>query len=299
MIKAGILGATGYTALELMKILSRHAGVDVIAATTRQEGCRPVSEVHPQLNGLLEVTLEQRDPTDVAAMCDVVFSCLPHAASAASVLQMVDATRVVDFSADFRLWDSATYSEWYQADHPAPHRLGAVPYGLPELYREQIRSSQLVANPGCYPTSAILAMAPLLKAGLIDPGDLLFDSKSGVSGAGRTPRMTTLYPECNESVSAYGVGQHRHAPEIAQILSDMAGESTEIIFTPHLIPMDRGILTTGYARRTKDIDLDSVLQVFGDFYADEPFVRIVERLPSTKNTAHTNFCDITARIVGN
>jgi N-acetyl-gamma-glutamyl-phosphate reductase len=172
-----------------------------------------------------------------------------------------------------------------------------VVYGLPELFRARIAGARIVANPGCYPTSAILPLLPLLKAGLIEPQDLIIDSKSGVSGAGRTPKLTTHYPECNESVSAYNIGRHRHTPEIEQVLGVGAGGPVEVIFTPQLVPMDRGILTTAYARPTAPVAEEKVLQLLADFYADEPFVRVVEHLPATKDSAYTNYCDITARVV--
>ena len=170
-------------------------------------------------------------------------------------------------------------------------------YGLPELFGEQIPAAQLVANPGCYPTSAILPLAPLLKQGLVEPSDIVIDCKSGVSGAGRTPKMNTLYPECNESISAYGVGKHRHMPEIEQILGRASGQPIEVIFTPHLVPMDRGILSAIYAKPTRSITADEVLKTLREFYAGKPFVQIVDHLPATKDVSGTNYCHITARIV--
>jgi N-acetyl-gamma-glutamyl-phosphate reductase len=205
--------------------------------------------------------------------------------------------RAVDFSADYRLDDAETFAQWYGEKHGDPTRLGKVVYGLPELFREQIREAKLVANPGCYPTTAILALTPLLKAGLIEPRDIIVDSKSGVSGAGRTPKLTTHYPECNESISAYNVGRHRHTPEIEQIVRRAIGSDVSVIFTPHLVPMDRGILSTIYSQPKGDVTEERLYQVYREFYADEPFVRIVNHLPGTKDTTDTNFCDITARVV--
>jgi N-acetyl-gamma-glutamyl-phosphate reductase len=176
-------------------------------------------------------------------------------------------------------------------------RLGKVVYGLPEFFREEIRTAQLVANPGCYPTSCILALAPLVKAGLIDPTDIICDSKSGVSGAGRSPKLTTHFPECNESFSAYNVGRHRHTPEIEQIIGRATGKSVQVTFTPHLVPMDRGILTTAYSRPLQDLNEQQVYEAWRECYANEPFVRLVEHLPGTKDTVDTNYCDLTARIV--
>jgi N-acetyl-gamma-glutamyl-phosphate reductase len=300
MVRIGILGATGYTALELMKLLIRHPQAELVALTSRQDGEPHVGMVHPQIAGRLDLKLENCAAAAIASRVDCLFSCLPHAASAEALVPVLDGdVRVVDLSADFRLWDAAAYKSWYGEAHPAPNRLGQVVYGLPELFRERIAETQLVANPGCYPTSAILGLAPLVKAQLIDLQDVIIDSKSGVSGAGRTPKLTTHYPECNESISAYNVGRHRHTPEIAQILSHVAGKRVEILFTPHLTPMDRGILSTCYAKLTRPCEEPAVMQVFRDFYDNEPFIRVVDHLPASKDTVGTNFCDVTARIVGN
>lgn len=298
MTRIAILGATGYTALELIKLLLRHPQAEITVVTSRQEGNPPIAMIHPALHGRLDLNLENLGPTEVASRAECVFSCLPHGASAAVIPSLLNAgCRVVDFSADYRLDTAEAFAEWYGEKHPDPGRLGKVVYGLPELFREQIIGSNLVANPGCYPTSVILALAPLLKAGLIEPVGIIVDSKSGVSGAGRTLKLTTHYPECNESVSAYNVGRHRHTPEIDQILSKVAGTRVEVVFTPHLIPMDRGILTTTYSRPCAEVSEEKLLQVFREFYADEPFVRIMEHLPGTKDSMGTNYCDITVRVV--
>ncbi|HEY4760105.1 MAG TPA: N-acetyl-gamma-glutamyl-phosphate reductase [Thermoguttaceae bacterium] len=298
MTRIAILGATGYTALELIKILLRHGEAEIVAVTSRQEGQPPIAMIHPSLNGRLDLRLEDLSPSEVAARAQCVFSCLPHGASASVVPHLLESgARVVDFSADYRLNDPEVYSQWYGLKHADPGRLGKVVYGLPELFRKEITGSQLVANPGCYPTSAILALAPLLKNGLIDPLSIIVDSKSGVSGAGRTPKLTTHYPECNESISAYNVGRHRHTPEIEQILSIAAGTTVEVIFTPQMVPLDRGILTTTYSQPIKVLSEDYVMQVVRDFYEAEPFVRVVDHLPGTKDSLGTNFCDITVRVV--
>lgn len=298
MTRIAILGATGYTALELIKILLRHPEAEIVAVTSRQEGNPPVAMVHPSLNRRVDLNLEDLTPQEVATRAECVFSCLPHGASASVIPALLEGgCRVVDFSADYRLNDPEVFARWYGEKHHDPDRLGKVVYGLPELFRQQILGAQLVANPGCYPTSAILALAPLLKAGLIEPEGIIVDAKSGVSGAGRTLKLTTHYPECNESVSAYNVGRHRHTPEIDQILSTVAGTKVEVIFTPHLVPMDRGILTTTYSRPARELGEDEILEVLRDFYADEPFVRVIDHLPGTKDSLGTNYCDITARVV--
>lgn len=299
-VRVGILGATGYTALELIKLLLRHLGAKIEVITSRQEGRPHISAIHPSLTGRLDLCLEDVGPEQVAERCELAFLCLPHAASAESAKALLArGLRVIDFSADYRLDDAATYKKWYDHDHPDPERLGKTPYGLPELFRSQIPDAKLIANPGCYPTSAILPLAPLLKVGLIEPDDIIIDSKSGVSGAGRTPKLNTLYPECNESISAYSVGKHRHQPEIEQILGRATGKTVQVIFTPHLTPMDRGILSAIYARPTRSLTESEVLTCLRDAYAGQPFIRVVNHLPATKDTAHTNFVDITARIVKN
>lgn len=298
MTRIAILGATGYTALELIKILLRHPEAEIVAVTSRQEGQPPIGMIHPSLTGRLDLRLEDLSPAEVAARAECVFSCLPHGASASVIPAILDGgSRVVDFSADYRLNDADVYAQWYGQKHADPQRVGKVAYGLPELFRDQIPPSTLVANPGCYPTSAILALSPLLKAGVIDPKTIIVDSKSGVSGAGRTPKLTTHYPECNESLSAYNIGRHRHTPEIEQVLGIMAGSPVEVIFSPHLVPMDRGILSTTYSQPIKNVSEEQVLQTIRDFYEDEPFVRVVDHLPGTKDAMGTNFCDITARMV--
>lgn len=298
MIRVGILGASGYSAFELMKLLLRHPEVRITALTTRQAEARSVGEVHPSLAGRLDLAVENLSLAQVADLTDCVFCCLPHGASAAAVADLLPrGKKVIDLSADYRLNDAAEYRKWYAVEHPDPARLPETIYGLPEIYRERIQSADLVANPGCYPTSAILALAPLLRAGAILPSGIIVDSKSGVSGGGREPKPAFHYPECNESVAAYGVGTHRHMPEIDQVLTDVADADVNVVFTPHLIPMDRGIFSTCYAQSTGEFTEASLLNVFEEFYADEPFVRVSKNLPATKHVTDTNFCDITVRAV--
>ncbi len=298
MIRVAIIGATGYTALELIKILLRHPEVEITALTSRNEDNPHVASVHPQLAGRIDQQMVDLSPAEIATRADVAFSCLPHGVTASLVPKLLAAgMRVVDLSADYRLSSAEVYSQWYGQKHNDQDRLGKVVYGLPELFREEIRNAPLVANPGCYPTSAILPLAPLLKRGLVAPRDIIVDSKSGVSGAGRSPKLTTHFPECNESISAYNVGRHRHTPEIEQVLSTASGRAVEVIFTPHLVPMDRGILSTIYAQPVADLSEEQALDTIREFYSNEPFVRVVNHLPGTKDTLGTNFCDITARMV--
>lgn len=297
MIDVAILGATGYTALELIKILLRHPQVKITALTTRQEGSPPVHTIHPSLSGRLDVKCQDLPPAEVAKRAEVVFCCLPHVASMEAVPSLLDGgCKVIDLSADYRLKDPAVYEKWYGHKHSDAARLGSTVYGLPELWAEKIPGRKLVANPGCYTSASILGLAPLLKSGRIEPTGIVIDAKSGVSGAGRTPKLNTLFSECNEAVSAYSVGnKHRHLPEIEQVLTDACGFPVEAIFTPHLIPMDRGIIATIYARLKAQATDAELLEITRQFYAGKPFMRVVEHLPSTKDSAHTNYCDITVR----
>src|SRR5262245_27821139 len=298
-IQIAILGGSGYTALELIRILLRHPQARVISVTSRQEGTPHLWEVHPSLTGLLDLRLEAYDVDYFLARgVQCVFGCLPHGASMTILPRLLErGLRVIDLSADYRLRDPNVYAQWYGHSHEDLAHLAQAVYGLPELYGEDIPSAQLVANPGCYPQTAILGLAPLVAGRHIDLKDLIVDSKSGVSGAGRTPKLNTHFPECNESVSAYNVGKHRHTPEIEQALSDVAGESVEVIFTPQLVPMDRGIFSTIYAAPDRAFTESQLLELFRAYYAEAPFVRVVTHLPATKDTTHTNFIDVTVRVV--
>ncbi|GHT11240.1 N-acetyl-gamma-glutamyl-phosphate reductase [Planctomycetales bacterium] len=298
MTKIAILGATGYTAVELIKILLRHPNAEITVLTSRED-TRSVGEVHQSLAGRLDLRLENLPPEKIGERAECAFCCLPHTASAkVAPALLASGVKVIDLGADYRLDTPQIFEKWYEAVHPDAERLGKVPYGLPELFRNEIRLANLVANPGCYPTSAILPLTPLMKNGLIEPQGIIIDAKSGVSGAGRKPKQNTLYAECNESIAAYGVGTHRHTPEIEQIISKGSGKAVNVIFTPHLTPMDRGILSTIYSTPTKTLTQNDVLETLRQFYTDEPFVKIVEHLPAAKDTAGTNFVHITARLVG-
>ena len=298
-IKVGIVGATGYTALEVARMLQSHGGAELVAATSRSDAGKPLAEIHPSLAGRCEVCVETFDAKSIANRCDVVMCCLPHGASAETVHLLVNAgTRVIDFSADFRLSSLEVYESWYGVKHPWPEQIGKVVYGMPEFFFDRIRDANIVANPGCYPTSAILPLAPLVKAGLIETRDIIVDSKSGVSGAGRSAKVATLYCETNESIAAYSVGTHRHGPEINDLVSRISGSEIESIFTPHLTPMDRGILSTIYAKPTKSGSDSSVMQTLHDQYDKTPFVNVVDHLPATKHVSGTNFVQMSARESG-
>jgi len=295
-VRVAILGATGYTALEVIKILLNHPGAEITAVTSRQEGSPPISQVHPSLYGRLNVRCEDLKPAAIAEKADVAFCCLPHVASMEVIPDLLNAgCRVVDLSADYRLNDPQVYAEWYGHEHTDPARLATTVYGLPELNGSKIHGEQLIANPGCYTSTSILALAPLIKEGLIETSGIIIDAKSGISGAGRTPKLNTLYPECNESLSAYSVGKHLHTPEIEQVLTEVAGSPVQVVFTPHLIPMDRGILCTIDPRLKKPMGEKVLLELYRGFYKGKPFMRIVDHLPTTKDVAFTNFCDITLK----
>jgi N-acetyl-gamma-glutamyl-phosphate reductase len=299
MTKIAILGGSGYTAVELIKILLRHPRVEIVAVISRQEGTPLISELHPSLTGRIDLRCESLSVDSLLARgVECVFGCLPHGVSMSTLPALLDrGLRVIDLSADYRLRDPNVYAQWYGHSHEdLPHLAQAV-YGLPELYGDDIAGAQLVANPGCYPQTAILGLAPLVAGKYLDLGSIIIDSKSGVSGAGRTPKLAFHFPECNESVAAYAVGTHRHTPEIEQALSDVAGEPVEVIFTPHLIPMDRGIFSTIYATPRREVSEGQLLALYRDYYAQAPFVRVVERLPATKDTLGTNFLDVTLRVV--
>jgi N-acetyl-gamma-glutamyl-phosphate reductase len=297
VIRVAVQGATGYTAYELIRILLRHPQARITAVTSRSETV-PISEVHPSLVGRLDLKLANLSAEQIAEQAEVCFCCLPHVASMESIPKLLaTGMKVIDLSADYRLKDPGVYEQWYGHVHTDPTRLGSTVYGLPELFSSQIRTSDLVANPGCYTSTSILALAPLLCQKLVQPQGIIIDAKSGVSGAGRTPKLNILYSECNESISAYSVGSHRHTPEIEQVLTDACGQQVEVLFTPHLTPMDRGILATIYATPTRTVTQAELLSAMREFYQGKPFVRVVDHLPRTKDVAHTNYCDLTVRVV--
>lgn len=299
--KIAVVGASGYSGEELIRLLQRHPGVDLVCVTSRQYAGQPLGAVYPKFRGqkFSALTFSPSDPKAVAASgARSVFLALPHGLAAEFARPLLDAgLRVIDLSADFRLKDPAVYREFYGHDHPAPELLPESIYGLPELYREKIRAARLIAAPGCYPTSIILPLAPLLKARLLDPKSIVVTSLSGVSGAGRKAEADYLYVECNESARPYGAPKHRHLSEIEQELGNAAGEKITISFTPHLIPVNRGILTTIYASPANGATPEKIAAAFDAAYAGEPFVRLLGDglYPDLKNVAFTNFIDIAWR----
>ena len=290
MIKAGIINVTGYAGVELARILSRHPEVQIASVTGRSAAGKTLGEVFPHLSAI-DATITE----DLTESVDVVISALPHAASAERLGPMLsNGVRAVDISADFRLKDISEYGDWYQVDHPYPELVEEAVYGLPELGREDIAGAKLVANPGCYPTAAILAIAPAISAGLIE-ADVIVDAKSGVSGAGRKVSVDYLYSEVNENLKAYSMGGHRHMPEIVQEVRRLdPSADPRVTFVPHLVPMTRGILATCYAPLKPGVLGDNTEAVVRDayesFYADAPFAHVAARPPETKHTLGNNDC---------
>jgi N-acetyl-gamma-glutamyl-phosphate reductase len=294
MNKIAVVGASGYTGVELLRLLSQHPEAELTMVTSRQYAGQKVAEVFPSLSGSLELTFADVDPVSLAGSADIVFTAVPHQTAMAMVPGLLDAgCRVIDLSADFRIKEPSVYEEWYQK-HTAKDLLDQAVYGLPELFRKQIPTARLIANPGCYPTSIALALAPLLEKPLIDPRTIIADSKSGASGAGRSAKVDTLYCEVNEGFKAYGVPRHRHTPEIEQTLSLVSGEKIIVSFTPHLLPVNRGILSTCYANVMADVSPDALHEVFVNRYATEPFVRVLPRgiLPNISQVNGSNYCDL-------
>jgi N-acetyl-gamma-glutamyl-phosphate reductase len=304
-VGVAVVGASGYAARELIRILLGHPAARITVATSRSDESPRLDALHPSLAGRIDLTCEPFDADTIADRARVAFLGLPHTASMAVVPALRErGVRVIDLSADYRLTDAQVYADWYGHTHTDPQGLSQAVYGLPELYRAAIAPADLIANPGCYTSTSILALAPLVAADQIERTGIIIDAKSGVSGAGRAPKPAYHFPECNESLSAYSVGRHRHTPEIDQVLTDVGrprdrgdGEPVEVIFTPHLIPMDRGIFATIYAVPKGHATEHDLLELYRGYYARCPFVRVVAHLPATKDSAHTNFCDITLRIV--
>jgi len=287
--RVGIINVTGYAGVELARLLYQHPGVELASVTGRSAAGQKLDTVFPHLISQLTIEAE-------LGQVELAFSAMPHKESAEAIIPLINAgIKVVDISADFRLKDAKAYPDWYGFVHPAPQLLSQAVYGLTELYREQVSSAQLVANPGCYPTGAILALAPAVKEGIIEP-DIIIDSKSGVSGAGRSLSLQTHFSEVNEDVSAYSLGGHRHLPEIIQEISLLGFKSPSVTFVQHLIPMTRGILTTAYAPLVSrkiaagEKGEKELRQLYLDFYKDEPFVRIATSPPHTKHTWGNNLC---------
>ncbi len=294
MIRVGILGATGYAGVELVRLLSAHKEVTLTMLVSQSYKGMKISEVYPSLRGVCDVVCEELDADKAAKNCDVVFTALPHGASKEVIPSLYEkGLKVIDLSGDFRYNDKEVYAAWYGQEHSSPELLDVSVYGLPELHREEIKKTTLIGNPGCYTTCSIMGLAPLLANKAIETKNIIIDAKSGVSGAGRSLSIDNHFCECTESLKAYKVATHRHTSEIEQELSLVAGEDITLSFTPHLIPMKRGILATIYANLKKPYTKDELIKMVKDFYKDEYFVRVYDSgLPETNHVAGSNFIDI-------
>jgi len=295
MVQVAIVGASGYAGADLVRLLHRHPAVELVCITDLTNAGKPFSDVYPAFRGRVDRILENIPPAEVAKRASLVLAAVPHVAAMGMVPELLaGGARVIDLSADYRLQDAAEYAAWYGHSHTSPELLAEAVYGLPELNREAIRGARLIANPGCYPTGAALPLLPLLRAGAIDPDSLIVDSKSGTSGAGRTPSPGTVFCEVNEGFKAYGVASHRHTPEIEQTLSTVLARSVRISFTPHLLPLNRGILTTTYASMTPARTTEDLLGLLQRAYAAEPWVRVLPagQLPNVAHVRGSNYCDI-------
>ncbi|MDI6725800.1 MAG: N-acetyl-gamma-glutamyl-phosphate reductase [Smithellaceae bacterium] len=294
MFRIAIYGASGYTGQELLRLLLQHPSAEVVAITSRKLASSPISEVYPHLYGATDLTFSDLSPREVAGIADIVFLALPHQASMEFVPTLLAAGRkVIDLSADFRLKSEEVYATWY-GPHSYPDLLAKSVYGIPELYRREIAEARLVANPGCYPTSVILGLAPVISAGWLDPSSIIVDAKSGTSGAGREAQQGSLFCEVNEGFKAYKIGQHRHTPEIEQELGRLAKAEVQLTFTPHLLPVNRGILSSIYATLNRDVSSAEVRDLYREYFQGEEFVRICREglFPNISSVCGTNACEI-------
>ena len=297
-IKVAIIGASGYAGLELVRLLARHPGCDLAALTSLEYPGRTFDQVFPALAGIVNLPFSDSGPEEIAAQAEVVFLAVPHQAAMSMVPGFLErGCKVVDLSADFRFKDAGLYEKWYQA-HTAHNLLTETVYGLPELHREEVRGTRLVGNPGCYPTCVILGLAPLAKVGLLQPDSVIADCKSGASGAGRQALLGITFCEVNEGFRPYKVLEHRHTPEMEQELSALAGTRVKVTFTPHLVPMSRGILGTLYAGLTESRSEEELRELYRQFYQGHPFVRLhpAGRLSDTRDVRGSNFCDLALRV---
>jgi len=289
----GIVGGTGFTGSELIRLLLHHPNVNLKYITSESQAGKPVEEVFPQLQGELDLTFISMDELEPGSI-DVLFLALPHGVSMEYIRdsQAYKQCIVIDLSGDFRLASAETYNQWYPKKHVIPELVGQTVYGMPELFRDQIKGQNLIANPGCYPTSSILPLAPLLKEKVINPSAVTIDAKSGVTGAGAKPKPKTHFPSANENFSAYSLKNHRHTPEIQDSLQRYTGTDVRVLFTPHLLPVNRGILSTIYSKPVKKVSSDMLEELYQKYYQNETFIRLRKNPPELRDVRGTNFCDI-------
>ena len=291
MLRVAIIGASGYTGVEAIEIILRHERAEITYLTGFSE-CGHVADVFGQLKGRLDMEIEPLDLVKLAKVADVALCCLPHKVSMEYVPQILETgVKVVDFSADYRLHDVDVYAEYYQ-EHSDPENLKVAAYGLPELFRERIKRSNLIANPGCFPTGAMLAIAPLLANKLIKLDSIIVNSVTGVSGAGKKPSAAFHFPNMNENLFAYGINTHRHTPEMEQVASHIAGDDVKILFQPHVGNFDRGILSTVYCEPTAIENQEKLLELYNSYYSHEPFVQVLDCPPKLKDVAKSNYCHV-------
>lgn len=299
MIKVGIIGATGYAGAELVRLLLQREDVEIVWYGSRSYVGEDFASIYRNVAHLIDEPCKDDDMAKLAKLADVIFTATPQGFCASQITEeILSETKVIDLSADFRIKDVDTYEQWYKMKHPTPQFIEEAVYGLPEINREKIKTARLIANPGCYPTCSFLTLYPMVKEGLIEPGTIIIDAKSGTSGAGRSTKVPSLYCEVNESMKPYGVASHRHTPEIEEQLSYAAGENVTISFTPHLVPMNRGILATAYGTLTKSVTAEEVKAVYDRYYKDEYFVRVMNigMVPQTRWVEGSNFADIAFQI---
>ena len=298
MLKIGIMGASGYAGEELLRILLDHPEVQITAVAAKIDPVN-ICKLYPWLKGRLDLECRDMSAEEVSKKCDMVFLALPHKASMQfAPIFLKKGLKVIDLSADFRIKDVNVYEKWYELKHECPEYIKDAVYGLPEFYRKEVKKADLIANPGCYPTSVILGCAPLLKKNLVDPDSIISDSKSGVTGAGRVLAQALMSKELENSFKPYKVNAHRHMPEIDQEIALMAGSKVSVSFVPHLVPMERGMMSTIYLHLKKNISTSEALKLYKDFYSKEYFVRVMDEgiFPDTKNVVRTNFCDIGCKV---
>lgn len=299
MIKVGIIGATGYAGGELVRILTGHKEAEIKWFGSRSYIDQKYASVYQNMFQIVDATCMDDNMDELAKQVDVIFTATPQGLCASLVNEnILSKVKIIDLSADFRIKDVATYEKWYGIEHKSPQFIGEAVYGLCEINREDVKNARLVANPGCYTTCSILTAYPLAKEGIIDMSTLIIDAKSGTSGAGRSAKVANLYCEVNENMKAYGVATHRHTPEIEEQLGYASGENVVLNFTPHLVPMNRGILATEYAKLTKDVTYDEVKAIYDKYYANEKFIRVLEKdvCPETKWVEGSNYVDINFKI---